>query len=334
MGYNTETANNMTTKVWPASCHHTAILLSLLMAVSLLQAQDITFMPQWTPQAQFAGFYVAYEKGFYADEGLNVNIVHTGQHSTESIADMLESGDIHIGGMQTMQAIVSRSKGVPLVNIMQITQNTGLCCVSHTPLHSVADLSGKKTGKWKKGYYEVCEILATKENVDIDWVSFVNGINLFVYGAIDATLCFSFNELIRLELAMGDIPQENVLHFSETGYSYPEDGLWVTESYWKQNREAIEKFARASIRGWKWANENKEETLEISRKYVNEGHVATNDILESMMLDEYLRLQTNPHTGNMDYEKITEDVFDRIVNDLYNAGLIGTKVEYDKIIRR
>lgn len=311
------------------------ILPALLLMVTLsAPAQNITFVPQWTPQSQFAGFYVAYEKGFFAEEGLDVTILHPGLHSSESAFDMLESGRAQIAGMQTLQTIVSRSKGKKLVNIMQVTQKTGLCCVSHSPINSISDLAGKRLGRWKMGFHEICDILAARENVDVRWISFINGINLFVYGAVDATLCFSYSELIRLELAVGDIAEENILRFSEQGYDIPEDGLVVTEEYWRDHQDDIDKFVRASRRGWSWARENKEEALRISRKYVDEAHVITNNVLERQMLDAYLDLQVNPRSGVADFSPMPKDVFDNIVDDMYSTGLIDRKVEYNELIRQ
>lgn len=306
----------------------------LLIATLSAPAQSITFVPQWTPQSQFVGFYVAYEKGFFAEEGLDVTILHPGLHSSETAFDMLESGRVQIAGMQTLQTIVSRSKGIKLVNIMQVTQKTGLCCVSHLPIKSISDLAGKRLGRWKMGFHEICDILAARENVNVEWISFINGINLFVYGAVDATLCFSYRELIRLELAVGDIAEENILRFSEQGYDIPEDVLVVTEEYWRNHQDDIDKFVRASRRGWDWVRENKEEALRISRKYVDEAHVITNNILERQMLDAYLDLQVNPRSGVADFSPMPKDVFDNIVDDMYSTGMIDRKVEYNEVIRQ
>ena len=312
----------------------TFCLSLVLLAVTLsVTAQKVTFVPQWTPQAQFAGFYVAQDMGFYADEGLDVDIVHVGLHSSESSFDMLESGRAQIVGMHTLQSIIERSSGSDIVNVMQITQKTGLCCVSHSPIKSVSDLNGKKLGKWKSGFYELCAILANRENISVEWVPFVgSGVNLYAYGAVDATLCYSYSELVRLRLAVGDIPEENILRFSELGYNIPEDALVVSGRYFKKNADVVRRFVEASEKGWLWAKEHPAEALKISMKYVAAAHVVTNDVLEKIMLDEYLKLQVNDRTGVADFAAMSEEVFDGLVEDLYQNGLIGRKVAYRELI--
>lgn len=310
-----------------------AVLFLITVSVRT-SAEKITFVPQWIPQAQFAGYYAAYENGFYADEGLDVNIVHMGMNSTGTAQDMLASGRAQIVGMQMLQALVERSKGNPIVNVMQLTQNTGLCCVSHTPISKFSDLKDKKVGRWKMGFSEICEIVSSREKVDVDWISFVNGINLYVYGAVDAMLCFCYSEYIRILLATGEIPDGNVIRFSELGYDIPEDGLYVSEEFFKENEETVRKFVYASQRGWNWVRENREEALRITKKYSDEAHVVTNGLLEKMMLDEYLELQNNHRTnGTADYAPVSEDVFDGIVSDMYNSGMIDRKIEYKDFVK-
>lgn len=312
-----------------------SLALFLLMAVNALglMAQQITFVPQWTPQAQFAGFYAAYEKGFYAAAGLDVNISHLSLNSKESSANLLANGDCNIAGMQIMQGITRRADGTRLVNVMQITQTVGLCCLAHTPIKTPSDLNGFKIAKWLQGYSEICEIIAAREGMDVDWTYFFNSsTNLFIYGAVDATLCYSFSELIRLYQAMGSINEDNLIRFGDF-YQWPEDGLYVTEDYYQKNKETIDKFVDASIRGWNWAADNRDEAIKIVMRYTSEAHISTNVSLERMMLDEYLRLQENPRTGKRDYSAVTPETFSQISEELYNHGFANRLVEYRELIR-
>ena len=307
--------------------------ISVLMSVlvfSGIHAQNVTFVPQWTPQAQFAGFYAAKEKGFYEEEGLNVSIVHVGLNT--SAFEMLEAGRAQICGMQVLQMMVERSAGAKLVNVMQVTQRTGLCCVSHSPIRSISDLAGKRLGYWRVGFSEICRLMAANERVDVNWIPTATVVNSYVYGAVDATLCYSYSELLRLKLATGDIPESNILRFSDVGYDIPEDALVVTESYWNSNRETVEKFVRATRRGWDWVRENRKEALAITAKYVEAAHVITNDVQERTMLDEYLNLQVNPRTGRPDYAPMKEPTFRNLMNELYNSGMASNRFEYKDLI--
>lgn len=296
-------------------------------------AQKLTFMPQWTPQAQFAGFYMAQEMGFYAQEGLDVEILHIKANSTESILTQLVSGKVQIAGQQLLQSIIARSDGQKILNVMQITQKSGLWCVSHTPVSKPEDLQGMKIGKWKSGYSEFCDMLETYNNLHINWVPFINGINLYVYGAVDATLCYSFSEYIALQLAIGDIPDNQVLKFSDFGYECPEDGLYVTEEYYAKNKDAVDKFVRASKKGWEYARTHKKQTLEVVMRICSENHIVTNRAMQERMLDNYISLQTNPATGKIDFAPVTLPVYNDVTKALFETGYIVNKPEYKEVIR-
>lgn len=310
------------------------IALTLLCAGAFRSAaQEVVFMPQWTPQAQFAGFYIAQEKGFYTDEGLNVKIVHKLQSSSSNNMDQLENGEIDILGLQLLQSIIARADGRPIVNVMQVSQVSGLWCVSHNPISKPTDMNGMRVGRWISGYADFCDFLETYNNIKINWVPFINGISLYVYGAVDAMLCYSYNEYVSLTLAAGRIPESNVIKFSDFGYDCPEDALCVNEKYYATHKEEVEKFVRASKRGWEYARNHRDEAIDVTMKYVKADHIQTNRAHQKRMLDEYLSLMVNPKTGKVDYTPVSKETFDTIVNSLYNINHIFQKIEYSDLIR-
>ena len=309
------------------------LLLAFFLCPLVMNAQKMVFVPQWTPQAQFSGFYVAQEKGFYAEEGLDVEIRHIGANSSENPMDLLLGGEAQIVGQQLIQSIIARADGRKILNVMSITQESGLCCVSRNPISDPKELDSLKVGRWKVGYADFCDMLEAYSGITVNWVPFLNGINLYIYGAVDATLCYTFSELISLDLAIGDIPDDHIIRFSEFGYDCPEDGLYVTEDYYRNNKESVDKFVRASIRGWEYAREHKGEALDISWKYVQEGNITTNREHQRRMLEEYLRLQMNKNTGFADFAPVTEELFDKIVGALLETGYITNNVEYNELVR-
>ncbi|MCQ2180999.1 MAG: ABC transporter substrate-binding protein [Bacteroidales bacterium] len=310
----------------------TALLAAALCACSLY-AQKVTFAPQWTPQAQFAGFYVACEKGFFAEEGLDVEIKHPGINSSVSSMDMLKSGSVQIAGFQLIQGIIARADGARILNVFQTTQESGLCCVSRKPISSPVEMDGLKIGRWKVGFSDFCEMLETYNNIHIDWVPFLNGIGMYVYGAVDATLCYSYSELIALELAIGKIPEDQILFFSDFGYECPEDGLYVMEDYYNSHKDVIDKFIKASKRGWVYARTHRDETLDITWKYIKAANINTNRETQRRMLDAYIALQQNKISGRIDFAPVKPKVFKSIVKALEDVGYITEEVEYNDIIR-
>lgn len=310
-----------------------AILLFILLFVPVSGQQKVRFMPQWTPQSQFAGYYMALEMGYYAQEGLDVEIMHVGLNSTESVISTLARGDVDIAGGQLMQTIVSRADGLDIVSVMQLTQVSGLWCVADRPVSRPKDLDGMKIGRWKTGYSDFCAIMEAYNDVDIEWIPFINGVNLFVYGAVNAILCYSYSEYISLLLAMGSIPESNVLKFSDFGYNCPEDGLVVTGDYYRQHKDVVDKFIRASRKGWEFVRTHRKEAVDLSMKYCEKSHVVTNRAMQELMLDEYLRLQVNPSTGKPDYAPVSEKVYSDMSDALFSVGYITRKPEYREVVK-
>lgn len=310
------------------------LLISLLLTVaSSLAAQKLSVMLQWTPQAQFAGYYVARDMGFYTEEGLDVEILHPGGNSNESSLDAVKTGRAQIVGQQLLQSVIARADGNPLVNILQITQKSGLMCVSNEPISRPEDLDGKKVGRWRQGYAEFCDIMELGKGIDIDWVPFTSGPNLFIFGAVDAILCYSYSEFIALQMAVGIVPEERIIKFADFGYDIPEDGLYVLESYYESNKETIDKFIRATKKGWEYARTHRDEAIEISFRYITKAHIITNLSTQKRMLDEYLDLQINPLTGKADYVRVRENAFNDMIDALLNTGYITRRVEYNEIYR-
>lgn len=308
-------------------------VLWLLLPLSLCGQEVITFMPQWTPQTQFAGYYVAMAKGFYEEEGLSVILDHFGGSSTGTAVDRLAHGKADIITTQLVTAMIARANGVPLVNVLQTSQVNGLMCAARFPIDSLKAFDGKRVGRWKVGFGEICDVFCYKNGLNLEWIPFISGINLYVAGAVDALLCYSYSEFIQLELATGGIPKDHLLLFRDYGLNYPEDGLYVTEAFYRKHPRAVQKFVHASKRGWDYAREHPEEALEISMGFIHEFNVATNRVLQQRMLEEVLRLQVNPVTGKADYAPVDHAVFEDLNASLREAGHLKKDLKYEELIR-
>ena len=311
----------------------TVIIIALLAACLSAGAQKMVFMPHWLPQAQFAGYYAAYENGFYADEGLDVEIRHLTANTRKKNSAFLKNGEIDVTSMMLINAMTLQDSGMDLVNILQTSQSTGLCCVAKSPVKEIESLDGMKIGKWTTGYSEFAMMAADEKDISVEWISLLNNINAFIAGAVDATLCYTFNEYVQLYLATGKDWSENTIKLAEIGYDFPDDGLYVTAEFYNNHREAAEKFARASRKGWEWAAEHPEETVGICLDYMKRANINSNRIHQRMMLDEVLRLQKNPDTGVADFKKVDRDVFDDLSDKAVSAGILINKPDYDKLIR-
>ena len=126
----------------------TVMLFSFTMSALCAEPvlKDVSFIPQWSPQAQFAGYYVAFEKGIYRKYGINLTIKTGGPQSVP--VDLLEKEEVDFGTVWLSTAIQKRSQGIRLVNISQIVQRSALMLVAKKGrgITRPEDINGKKVG--------------------------------------------------------------------------------------------------------------------------------------------------------------------------------------------
>ena len=290
-------------------------------------AQKITFSPQWSAQSQFAGYYAALENGFYEEAGLDVSIVHPSNSYTS--INMLKDGTSDFITCELIQAMMASDKGIRLVNLLQTTQHTTLVLISRDKdIRQMSDLAGRRVGTWKVGFNEIPYIIDKEHNLGIDWVKFINPLNIYISGAIDATLGKSYNE--RILFSMSGITPGSLLRFSEMGYDYPEDGLYVSEKFFKKHPEQCRKFAEASRKGWEWVRNNRKEAVDIVMKYVKKANVSTNIYVQKWMLEEVLEMQEDVK-GEAPSFSLNAHAFYWLNDVLLKHGYISRPVEYERL---
>ena len=303
-------------------------VLALAAALPAAGQTKFVFSPQWMAQAQFAGFYVAKDMGFYDEEGLDVEIRHP--FSTQTLENRVREGKSQAYSMFLSQAMEMVDNGIPLVNILQTSMNSSLVIVSRYGADPLT-LRNAKVLTWRAGLGQVPKSVAAREHLDYRWITASSSLNLFVAGAVDATLATTYNEYYQL-LQTGLItPGKGIYRFSEHGYNIQEDGVYMTVAAYRKDRDSAERFARASRRGWEWAAEHPDETLEIVMKYVKEYRIPTNRVLQQLMLEEVLRLQLDPDSGEREF-RLRPDMVDRVGGLMLEGGVIKKEVKYEQLL--
>ena len=308
-----------------------SVCVALLFLVSghRLQAQEkFIFTPQWTAQAQFAGYYVAQEKGFYKEAGLNVEIVHPSL--TQPAMKRIQNKESHATTLQLCQAMEIVDGGIELVNILQTSMNNALTIVSRRGVNPLTQ-RGARVGIWASGASQLAFCVNKKENLGYEWVPFASNVNLFVAGAIDATVAMSYNEYYQLVQTGLPMDEKCVYRLSEHGYNFQEDGLYVTREYYDKHRDQAKKFAQASRKGWEWAAAHPEETLDIVMKYVQDNHIITNKTLQKLMLEEILRLQVDRDSGKREF-RLRPDMVKKLNQLLLECNMLKHEVTYEQLI--
>ena len=304
------------------------LLCFMCSAVVAVYAQQITFTPQWTPQSQFAGYYAALENGYYEEAGIDVDIMHPAK--SYSSINMLLDGSADIITSELIQAMDAVDEDIKLVNLLQTTQHSTLVLLAREEnLRSIMQLRGGRIGTWKIGLNEIPQMLDNHQNLDIEWIKFINPLNLYISGAIDATLVKSYNEQILF--SMSGITPGSVLKFSDMGFDFPEDGLYVTEDFYKRNTELCQKFAQASRKGWEWVRNNREAAIGIVMKYVKAENVPTNIYNQKLMLEVLLEAQEDTK-GNTPSYNLSEDAFNRLNRILVQYGVISKPVDFKRFM--
>lgn len=300
----------------------------LLATATFTRAQErLVFTPQWTAQAQFAGYYVAQEKGFYKDAGIDVEIVHP--TATLSAMNRINRNQSQATTMQLCQAMEIVDNGTPLVNILQTSMNNAMVIASRRNQNPLSQ-KGARVGIWSAGFGQLAICMSQKDSLDYQWIRFATNVNLFIKGAIDATLAMSYNEYYQLVQAGFQLDSTNVYRFCDHGYNVQEDGVYVTRAYYRKHKDLARKFAQASRKGWEWAAEHPEETLEIVMKYVKENHIATNKVLQRLQLAEVLRLQLDRESGEREF-RLRPDMVKLASDLMVECNMLRKPVTYEQL---
>ncbi len=301
--------------------------LALAVLHTITAQERFVFTPQWTAQAQFAGYYVAQEKGFYRDEGINVEIIHPSV--TQSAMNRMRKGESQATTLQLCQAMETIDEGIPLVNILQTSMNNAMVIVSRRQMDPLTQ-KGARVGIWSAGFGQLAICMSSKDSLNYQWIPFASNLNLFVAGAIDATLGMSYNEYYQLKQTGLPIEEKYVYRFCDHGYNVQEDGVYMQRNYYLAHKEEARKFAAASRRGWEWAAAHPEETLEIVMKYVKKNHIATNRILQRLMLEETLRLQVDRESGKREF-RLRKDMVEKASRLMVEQKMLKKEVTYEQL---
>ena len=306
------------------------LTIAFITNCNLAGAQDETlvFTPQWTAQAQFAGYYVAEAKGFYREAGVKVRIEHPS--ATQPAMSRLRKNECQATTLQVCQAMEIIDGGIPLVNILQTSMNSGLTIISRNG-EDPLKLEKARVASFRAGFGLMARSLAAIQNLDYELVTTASMVNLFTAGAVDATLAMSFDEYYKL-LQTGLVsPGRGIYRFEEGEYNIQEDGVYVTRAFYEAHREACEGFARASRRGWEWVSEHREEALDLVMRYVKEHRIATNRTLQQLMLDEVLRLQQDRDSGVREF-RLRRDMVEKANDTMLRAGILIGPVTYEELM--
>lgn len=285
------------------------------------------FTPQWTAQAQFAGYYVAEAKGFYREAGVKVKIEHPS--ATQPAMSRLRKSECQATTLQLCQAMEIIDGGTPLVNILQTSMNNAMVIVSARGKDPLTQ-KGARVGIWSVGFGQLAICMSIKDHLDYQWVRFAQNVNLFLTGALDATLAMSYNEYYQLVQAGMEFSDKEVYRFCDHGYNVQEDGIYMTREYYEKHRDEARRFAQASRKGWEWAAAHPEEALDIVMQYVDKNRIATNRVMQRLMLQEVLRLQIDRESKKREF-RLRPDMVEKASRLMVENQMLSREVKYEEL---
>ena len=305
-----------------------AVVLMVNCNVMKAQNETIVFTPQWTAQAQFAGYYVAEAKGFYREAGVKVRIEHP--TATQPAMSRLRNNECQATTLQLCQAMEIVDSGIPLINILQTSMNNAMVIVSARDKNPLTQ-KGARVGIWSVGFGQLAICMSIKDHLDYQWIRFAQNVNLFISGALDATLAMSYNEYYQLVQAGIKMTDKNVYRFCDHGYNVQEDGVYMTRDYYEAHKDQARRFAQASRKGWEWAAEHPDETLDIVMQYVEKNHIATNRVMQRLMLKDVLRLQVDRESKKREF-RLRPDMVQQASRLMVENRMLSREVTLKELI--
>lgn len=270
----------------------------------------IRFRPQWHHQAQFAGVYMAFEKGFYRNLGLDV-IIQSGGPDNPGY-ESLQKGSSDITSLFLLTALSKTNPHNELVNLAQISQKSALMLIGKRSrgINTISDLNKKRIGLWYSDFRDLSLAFLKDNNIASEIIPLGGTINLFLNNAIDVVNVMLYNEYHQILMAGVEPDDLFEIRFSDLDYDVVEDGIYTTRNFFDKHPEACQAFAEATMDGWMYALNHPDETLSVVTRYMKQDYIPANRPHQQWMLEKMgeVILHKPDNIG-----KLTKADFDRAV---------------------
>lgn len=305
-------------------------LLGLVIYAPAADARPFRMMLQWTHQAQFAGYYVAQEKGFYREHGIDVEIVPGGPGIEP--ADALLREEVDFASIWLSSALVRSGRGDPLVWVAQVVNESNLLLAvrREAGINEPKDLDGRKISLWGGDFLPPYRAWLQAERVRPEILPQYYSVNLFLQKGVDACAAMEYNEL-HMFYQTGMEPEElKVFFLRDYGFGFPEDGIYTTKKLMQQQPEYVSAFRSATLAGWRYAAEHPGEALDIVMAYVEKGNVPTNRPHMQWMLTKILDRIVPGEQRKWKFGGLLRQDFDRTVWTLQQQNMLRKIPNYDE----
>lgn len=310
------------------------ILFAVLLAAFYYapgQTDSIRFLPHWSHQAQFAGYYMALEKEFYHEAGFHVDILCGGP--ANPVSGAYGNENVHFYSNFLAGSLKAYDQGHEIVNLAQLSKKSALIFVvrdNHGMIHP-KELDGKRIGIWESDFREIPEVFLKMHGVHGQFIPVKSTVNLFLMGGLDAMCVMWYNEYHQL--INSGINEDELTGFFLTDYGLdiPEDGIYCSRKFYTDNKDLCNRFVDATVAGWFYAFENIEETLDVTMEYMHRSNIPANRSQQEWMLRRMKDLML-PDTAHGFSIALDREKFDKCVNLLITNKTISRYPAFDEFL--
>lgn len=312
--------------------HLLSTLLLILLAAPAYASgpEKASIVLQWQPQAQFAGFFVAKDKGFYEEAGIDLTIIPGGPDILAS--EYLEAGKAQYATMFLSSAL-QRRMTLPIVNIGQFVQDSALMLITleKSGIKNVEDLDLKKVGLWANEFQIQPRALFRRKEMKVTVVPQSSSLDLFLRGGVQAASGMWYNEYHTL-LSYGlDESELKPFFFKDMGLNFPEDGIYCLEKAAREKPEMNKALVQATIRGWQYAFDHPDEALDSVMTRMEQARIPANRTHQRWMLDRMKDIILGENGYAMGV--LHKEDFDLVSGTLLETGFIDKAPDYSEFYK-
>ncbi|MSS70624.1 MAG: ABC transporter substrate-binding protein [Candidatus Latescibacteria bacterium] len=306
------------------------ILLIAVAALSCGSGQDaasgkIEFILDWKAQMEHSGFFVAQQKGFYREEGLEVKILDG--NGAPNAATLVGNGTYKLGVSSGAATVIARAKGVPAVSVAVLNQRSPMVvyALAESDIIKPQDLAWKRVGVNFEGIkYQEYRALLTKLNIDPATIKEIGMAGSdpapLLAGQVDALLGYTQDQPVQVELRGRKV---NRIPLPDYGVNLYSTNLIVNEAFTKDHPDVVRRFVRASIKGWDYAIAHPDEAVSI----YHAGHPESNLAFNQANFQHLIPLLSSPDTERMGFGAQSAERWAHTQDTLFDLKRIEKKTD-------
>jgi len=308
------------------------LIILILASLSNIQAshlKKVTLQLMWLDQFEFAGFYIAKEKGYYKDVGLDVNFKKFTPNTNVLNTVLKDEAQF---GISSSSLLIDKSKGKDVLLLGTIFQSSPLVLLAlkDSNIKKIEDIKGKKIMISKEEiFFVTLQTMLKSKNIkisDLEVLDHSFNIDDLIDGTTDLILAYSTNEPYSLKEKGYE---SQIFNPKDYGFDFYEDLIFTTNRFQKENPKTVHDFYDASIKGWKYAFENIQETAKIIFKKYN----PQNKSLESLIF-EANEIKKLALKNNIEFGTVSKDKLKLIENSYKIMGLIKNDLDINQLLHQ